>query len=119
MQSIGVTCFYYKYFEMEDTITCQTRPLFGKSKTKLQTVSKKIKETDKQLWIRINQYINEQKLEVINVESIYQCQLCTGGGNYCNTQPVTNKCVIGYRIFHRLNQIDAKIDMSDDNGQYI
>ena len=92
MTSYGTISFFYSTLKNEYTITSQTRPLFGKSQTKLQTFHENVKETDEQLWDRINTHIKNNNWEAVSIESIYKSS---------NKSLITNKNVIGYRIFYK------------------
>jgi len=100
MVSYGVCCFYYKDFETEETVHEEVKSLLGKTKQKLKTNKKKVRETAEELWHRINEYIKENHLEVITIESIFDSQFYTGG-SYSMKQCVNNYDVSGFRIFYK------------------
>ena len=100
MVSYGVCCFYYKDFEIEETVHEEVKSLLGKSKQKLKVNKKKVRETPEELWQRINDSIRENHLEVINIESIFDSEFYTGG-NYSMKQCVNNYDVGGFRIFYK------------------
>lgn len=100
----GVTTFHYKYFnEREKVITSSW--WYG---TDESYVDKEVKETDCQLWKRIDDFVNENQVVVINIETITRSSFCTGGRPervyICNqdadfTYAWNN--IIGYRVFYR------------------
>ena len=82
--------FYFKKSREEQIIKKQTKPIFGKSKEIERKTKKIVHETHSQMWERINTYMFEYNSEILNVESIFECEI---------TSRIANDNVIGYRVF--------------------
>lgn len=54
----GVHSFYFEYITVKTKILKPSFDLFDKSEPKEELVEKQIRETNKQLWKRINNHIN-------------------------------------------------------------
>jgi len=96
---------YYKYFDVEpDFIKLDGKKMsfFNKKEPK----NTRIRETDEEIWKRINAYIDLHKLVIINFEAIYNYKITTGG-DFCQQERITNDnivgCdnIIGYRLFYK------------------
>ena len=98
--SYGLFNYYYNYFDVEpDFIKLDEKKLsfFSKKKEPKQI---KVRETDEEIWKRINAHIDLHNLVVINFEAIYSCKIITGG-DVCRRERVSNESVVGYRIFYK------------------
>jgi len=111
----GVGNFYYKSFIEQEKKEYTKFNFFGKNEKTEKLIDKKVKETEKQIWTRINEFIKKNKLEIINIESIVVYRFCSGG-SIVGTEIISNDnkygCeVIGHRIYYRKRII--KIDPLD------
>lgn len=91
--------FHFLMIEEKYNKLCKVYHLFGKSEQKEKTLVEYKKETDKQIWKRINKYILEHNLKIINIETIIGSQYITGGPVSKDT--ISNNSIHGYRIFYK------------------
>lgn len=92
-----VAHFYYKYFDLivDESFKKKKSTLFGSKSKKIE----RIKETDEQLWNRINDVINEYATTIISIETIWSCTITVGGESQTKTN-IHNNNTIGYKIFY-------------------
>ena len=106
MAHYGAASFIHKIFITEEKIEYTKRRAFKKSVKEVKIISKKIPETDTQLWTRINDFVEEHGLVIINIETITTSEITTGGNvlkrEYICNDDYGHHCKInGFRIFFR------------------
>lgn len=97
--SYGVMIFKYIDIPVEKTIYKEKKNIFGKMELKNKVVKTTRKETEDEIWRRINKTINEHKLKVTNFESIYEYRIRDHNSDY-TVKHVSSKDIIGYKLFY-------------------
>ena len=101
----GMTNFYYESHDVKEKKTYIKPRLFGGSYVKEEIVNKSVRETDEEIWKRINSFVARNKLTIINVESITVYKLESGGESghteYFSNDNTSGCKIVGYRIFYR------------------
>ena len=100
----GTKTFYYQTFKELVEQEYVEKRTFRKPKKKVQMIDKEVRETDEQLWKRINEFIQNYNLTIINFETVVRTLLPVGNWaptyqNIYNDNRGKNE-IIGYRLFY-------------------
>lgn len=98
--SYGVITFTYTDFPVEKTIYKEKKNIFGKIELKEKKNKSFRKETDEEIWRRINKTIAEHKLKVVGFESIYEYRIRDNCNSESTVKHVSSKDIIGYKLFY-------------------
>jgi len=106
MSLVGSYTFLHKYFDVEPDVI-ETNKKTGLFDIKKKNKKIRIKENHEQIWDRINKFIIQRNLTIINFEAIYKCDFRGGGGgDYCYNISISNNDIIGYRMYYKTQIIN-------------